>query len=145
MAKTKHKEEKKLTAEEVVGRQAKPVWLIVSTVAMVLIMTGTLMPLFHRGVYFHDMPPAFRYIYASGAALLLLSRLMSPYRGKALRLKRLFRIETWGALFFCVGAFFLFYNPTSARDWLAFTLAGGALQIYTSIMIPRTVRKLIKG
>ena len=35
----------------------------------------------------------------------------------------------------------MFYDPTTARDWLAFTLAGGIIQIYTSIMIPRVEAK----
>ena len=34
------------------------------------------------------------------------------------------------------------YARNTARDWLALTLAGGALQIYTSLMIPATMRKM---
>lgn len=59
----------------------------------------------------------------------------------SLRLKRLYRLETWSALFFCVGTFFIFYDRAGVSDWLAFTLAGGAVQAYTSIMIPRAMRK----
>ena len=35
----------------------------------------------------------------------------------------------------------MFYEAAGPRDWIAFTLAGGAIQIYTSIMIPRTIAK----
>ena len=58
-----------------------------------------------------------------------------------MRVRRLSRIESWSAIFFCVAAFFVFYDQTSLRDWLAFTLAGGCIQAYTSIMIPRALSK----
>ena len=73
--------------------------------------------------------------------MLLIGRIFSSYKGDNLRLKRLYRIESWSAIFFCVAVFFMFYERAGARDWLAFTLAGGAIQIYTSIMIPRTIAK----
>lgn len=76
--------------------------------------------------------------------MLLVARIMNRYTGQILRVKRLYRIETWSALFFCVATFFLFYSSDSSRDWLAFTLAGGVLQVFTSIMIPRTLSKAIK-
>lgn len=104
------------------------------TLGMLLIVAGTLMPLLgNTGTY--------RWIYSAGALLLLLTRIFSPYTGQVFRLKRLYRIEAWSALFFCVAAFFMFYEPAAMRDWLGFTMAGGAIQIYTSIMIPRTVAK----
>ena len=103
-------------------------------VGMLLIVAGILIPLFTMSVE----NPLFRYIYAAGALLTLIGRAFSPYKGANLRLKRLVRIEAWASIFFCVGAFFLFYPPHNpVRDTLAFTLAGGAIQIYTSIMIPR--------
>ncbi len=35
----------------------------------------------------------------------------------------------------------MWYEGARPMDWLAFTLAGGVLQIYTSIMIPREAAK----
>lgn len=114
-------------------------WLAAITVGMLLIVVGVLLPVFHiSGEYFGG--DLYKYIYAAGAVILIVSRLFNGYKGKNVRLKRLYRIEAWSAIFFCVAAFFAFYS-TGARDWLAFTLAGGAIQIYTSIMIPRVVRK----
>lgn len=111
--------------------------LILVILGMLAIAAGIVMPLFT-----HDISSDwFRYIYSAGALLLLTGRLISPYEGKDLRLKRLYRIEAWAALFFCVAAFMLFYNPYSIRDGLAFTLAGGLIQCYTSIMIPIAARK----
>ncbi|MDE5969865.1 MAG: hypothetical protein K2K27_03505 [Muribaculaceae bacterium] len=114
---------------------ASKVWILVMTVGMLLIVAGTLMPIWRldNNIY--------KYVYAVGAVMLLVSRLFNPYRGTDLRLKRLVRIESWSAIFFCVAAFFMFYDPTTARDWLAFTLAGGVIQVYTSIMIPRVEAK----
>lgn len=129
---------KPLTPYEITGPQPKSGWVIAITLAMLLIMAGTVIPVFRLNT------PVYMYIYSAGALLLLVSRLFTPYKGKVDRLRRLYRIESWSAIFFCVAAFFMFYDSTSARDWLAFTLAGGAIQIYTSIMIPRTVSKEMK-
>lgn len=110
-------------------------WLALMTLGMLLIVTGTVIPIFRLETQIY------KYIYSAGAVILLVSRIMTPYRGDNDRIRRLYRIESWSAIFFCVAAFFMFYDPYSARDWLAFTLAGGAVQIYTSIMIPRTAAK----
>ena len=104
---------------------------------MLLVAIGTVMPLFAQ-----DMTnETFKYVYGAGAVLLLVGRLFSGYKGDNIRLKRLYRIESWSAIFFCVAVFFMFYERAGARDWLAFTLAGGAIQVYTSLMIPRTIAK----
>lgn len=126
------------TPSEVLGRQPRAIWLWIITIAMLLIMTGTILPIFRLD------SQAYRYIYAAGAIMLVVGRIFTPYTGSILRLRRLYRIESWSALFFCVAAFFLFYDRSSARDWLAFTLAGGAIQIYTSIMIPIIVKRELR-
>lgn len=56
-------------------------------------------------------------------------------------MKRLARLEAWSGVFFCVAAFFMFYDPSSNRDWLAFTLAGGAVQIIVTALQTRLARK----
>ena len=114
---------------------ASKIWILVMTVGMLLIVAGTVMPIWRLD---NDV---YKYIYSVGAVMLLGSRLFKPYKGENIRLKRLVRIESWSAIFFCVAAFFMFYDQTSARDWLAFTLAGGVIQVYTSIMIPREEMK----
>ena len=109
-------------------------WLI--TVSLLLIMAGTIMPLLRvEG-------DVWKYIYGSGAALLRYGRISAKTpKGASLRLRRLCRLETWCAIFFCAATFFMFYEKSGQMDWLAFTLAGGAIQVYTSIMIPRVARK----
>ena len=110
-------------------------WMI--TIGMLLVAAGTVMPLLMQGTG-SDL---YKYIYGGGALMLLIGRIFTTYKGDNLRLKRLYRIEGWSAIFFCVAVFFMFYEDASSRDWIAFTLAGGAIQIYTSIMIPRTIAK----
>ena len=110
-------------------------WLtdIVAPLALLLILAATAVPFVLRKC--EPAMESYRYIYAAGAAVLLLARLFSPSSGIAdLRLRRLMRIESWSAVFF--------YQPRELRDWVAFTLAGAALQVYTSIAIPRRARAI---
>ncbi len=107
------------------------------TAGMLMIAAGIVIPIFTGSI----QSDIFRYIYAAGAITLLTGRILTRYDGSNLRLKRLYRLETWSAVFFCVAAFFLFYDRTLLRDPLAFTLAGGLIQTYTSIMIPRHSNK----
>ncbi len=108
--------------------------------ALLVIFLATLVPFFLIGQQWAR--EAFPYVYSAGALALLLVRLFTPFKGSDMRLKRWHRIESWTAIIFCVGAFFLFYNPHQLRDWLAFTLAGAVLQAITSIAIPAREKKL---
>lgn len=108
---------------------------------LILVMAGLSMPLMLNS-YQGD---TFRYVFAAGAMLSLLGRLFSPtYKGSDLRLRRLMRLQSWSAIFYCVAAFFCFYEKTNLRDWIAFTLAGAVVQIVCSVMIGiRTSNKKI--
>lgn len=112
-------------------------------VGLILILVATVAPFLFIGEAWAD--PAYRYVYAAGALILLVARLFSPFRGSDMRLKRLHRIEAWSAVFFCVAAVFLFYPGATLRDWIAFTLAGGVIQVITSIAIPAREAKLRKS
>ncbi|MDE5812379.1 MAG: hypothetical protein K2G64_04030 [Muribaculaceae bacterium] len=142
MAKDK---ERKLTPDEIVGQQPSTPVTVLSTIGLLGLVAGALIPIFFASNQsYTSLPPYYKYIFGAGALMLLVARIMNRYTGQILRVKRLYRIETWSALFFCVATFFLFYSSDSSRDWLAFTLAGGVLQVFTSIMIPRTLSKAIK-
>lgn len=144
--KKENKMGKEYTLEEIAGPRPAAIITIAVALGLLLIAVGTLIPILNaRHTAYADMAPTFKYIFAAGAAILLIARICSSYKGKILRLKRFYRIELWSALFFCVGAFFLFDEPDSTRNWIAFTLAGAAIQLYTSFMIPRTVRKALNG
>lgn len=103
----------------------------VAITGLLLVMVAAVLPLTgNRG-------DVFRYIYAAGAVLVFVGRLFNRCPVNSLRVKRLYRLEVWAGVVFCVGAFFLFYPSAGATDWMAFTLAGGVIEAYASLMIPR--------
>ena len=104
-------------------------------IGLLLILAGIFIPFFTG-----PKVDIYKYIFGSGAVLNLVARLFTVYTGKNLRVKRLLRIETWAALFFCVAVYFMFADP-DPRNWIVFVLAGGVLMAYTSFMIPRIQRK----
>ena len=104
-------------------------------VGLLLILIGIFIP-FITG----PREQAFKYVFGAGALLNLIGRLCAGYDGKNIRIKRLLRIETWAALFFCVAVYFMFTDP-DPRNWIVFVLAGGVLMSYTSFMIPRVQKK----
>ncbi len=107
-------------------------------IGLILVAAGVLMPILGNDVV--DM--TFRYVYAAGALVTLVARLLEPTlpASTPLRIKRLKRLESWSSLMFCVAAFFVFYSAPVIRDWLAFTLAGAAIQIYSSIALTLAMR-----
>lgn len=117
-------------------KRLSPILLIIGLLA---ISVGIILPILGN----NPIEPTFRYIYAAGAALTLLARLFQPTppKGTPLRIKRLLRLESWSALLFVCAAFFAFYSAPMLRDWLAFTLAGAAIQVYASIAISLATRK----
>jgi len=111
----------------------------IAPIGLLLIAAATLMPLFSGGFAVHG---SMRWIFAAGAAWMIVTRLFSPYRGSDLRLRRLFRMQAWSAIFFVAAAVFLFIPGTAPRDWLALTMAGAVIQIIASIMIPRRMARI---
>lgn len=105
---------------------------VMVTLGLMSIMVAAFLPLIHIN---QDWT---RYLYAAGALVLLIGRFVAPrVKDAPLRLRRLLHMEIWTALIFIVGAVFLFLPSAGGKDWLAFTLAGAALTIYTSVLIPR--------
>ena len=114
---------------------------LIAPLGLMLILLATAAPFFLRN--WSVALDCYGYVYAAGALLLLAARLLVKRRKTSdLRLRRLYRLEVWVAIIFCVGAFFIFYNQGGLRDWIAFTLAGAALQAYTSIAIPSREQKV---
>lgn len=108
-------------------------WTI--TAGMITLAVGLVMPWLGYSI------KLYRWVFAAGALVTLVGRLFNRYEGPVMRVKRLYRIEVWSSVFFCVAAFFMFYPYGSGRDWFAFILAGGLILVYTSIMIPRELSK----
>lgn len=114
------------------GKSRETASTVMVTLGLMAIMTAAFLPLIHIN---QDWT---RYLYAAGAVVLLIGRFVAPrVEGATLRLRRLLHMEIWTALIFIAGAVFLFLPSAGGKDWLAFTLAGAVLTIYTSIMIPR--------
>ena len=111
-------------------------WQWVVNAGLLLIVAATALPLFMIN------NPVYRYLLTAGAVAVFVGRMSMPkVKGGSLRLRRLCRIELWAGIIFCAAACFVWWPGARPMDWLAFTLAGGMLQIYTSIMIPRQIRK----
>lgn len=106
-------------------------WLL--NIGLLGILVGMSLPLFHYNA---------RYFFSAGVLLQLVGRAASlpAIRKMPMRLRRLCHIEVWATLFFATSAVFMWLK-TAGTDWIAFTLAGGALLVYTSIMKPRVAAK----
>lgn len=115
---------------------------ILSPVALLLVLASTAAPFFLSS--YAAVQKIYPYIYSAGGLLLLVCRLFDGRSSTDMRLKRLYRLDVWVAIIFCVAAFFLFYNPGQLRDWIAFTLAGAVVQIYTSLAIPARENKVAR-
>lgn len=131
------------TLEEMQGPEERTWVIVLATLGLMAIAVGTFLPIFNV-----RLAPGsvswWKYVYAGGALCFLAGKLLAPYRGIHPRVMRLYRIEAWAAVFFGVAAFFLFYNGDMTRDSWAFTLAGGVLLVFTTIAIPRTIRRQLK-
>ena len=135
---------RRYTLDQLTG-PAPAAWkIILATAGLLAVAIATLLPILNVLVAQGAAGTWWKYLYAAGALCFLVAKLVTPYRGEHPRIKRLYRIESWSAIFFCVAAFFLFYNGTVSRDSWAFTLAGGVLLVFTTIAIPRTVRRELR-
>ena len=81
-----------------------------------------------------------RSLFATGAFIVLLGRLIGMYRGESLRIKRLHGILIFSALLYCASASMMFIFQ-GTNNWIAFLLAGLAVQIYASWRIEREEKK----
>lgn len=134
--------------EELQGNAPKTWVVIMATVGLLAIAVGTFMPIMQAhtnpmAAYEHTLQP-WMFVYAAGALLFVVAKILSPYTGKSMRIKRLYRIEGWSAVFFCVAAFFIFWDRETTRDVWAFTLAGGAILIFTTLAIPYRIKKELR-
>lgn len=138
-------DERHYTREELLGSAPRTWCVVLATVGLLAIAAGTLLPILNVFVGPGAAGSWWKYVYAGGAVAFLVGKLLSPYTGVHPRIKRLYRIEGWSAVFFCVAAFFLFWNDGELRDVWAFTLAGGVLLVFTNIAIPIVARKAMKA
>lgn len=96
-----------------------------------LVVVGALLPLF----VFEEWVP---YVFAIGAAGMSVIRLITPYRGKNTRLRRLTLIELLATLMLLFASYLMFQD---GNDWIVLLTISAFLQLYTSIVIPREREK----
>ena len=96
-----------------------------------LVVVGALLPLF----VFEEWVP---YVFAVGAARMSVIRLITPYRGKNTRLRRLTLIELLATLMLLFASYLMFQD---GNDWIVLLTISAFLQLYTSIVIPREREK----
>lgn len=96
-----------------------------------LVVVGALLPLF----VFEEWVP---YVFAVGAADMSVIRLITPYRGKNTRLRRLTLIELLATLMLLFASYLMFQD---GNDWIVLLTISAFLQLYTSIVIPREREK----
>lgn len=136
------KKKTNISAEAAAPRRNAILGNIVAPIGLMLILVATATPFFLHGT--GGAMAAYPFIYLAGALVLLTARLFMHRPAASDRLKRLYRLETWSPAIFLVAIALLFYNPGTLRDWIAFTLAGAVLQIYTSWMIPAQIKREAK-
>lgn len=105
-----------------------------ANIGMIVILIAAALPLLRLG------GDAWRYIFAVGAAIVLVCRILQPKDAPTLRARRLKKMEMWSGIIWAVGVFFIFYPKAGATDWLAFFLAGGVLEAYASLALPSALR-----
>lgn len=96
-----------------------------------LVVVGALLPLF----VFEEWVP---YVFAIGAAGMSVIRLITPYKGKNTRLRRLTLIELLATLMLLFASYLMFQD---GNDWIVLLTISAFLQLYTSIVIPREREK----
>ena len=104
---------------------------IIFKTSSMLVVVGALLPL----LVFEEWVP---YIFAVGAAGMSVIRLITPYRGKNTRLRRLVLIELFATLILLFASYLMFKG---GNDWIVLLTISAFLQLYTSIAIPRAGNK----
>ena len=84
-----------------------------------------------------------RWVFAAGAAMVLVARFLGMYHGPSLRIKRLHRILISSGILYCASALMMFLSRNT-NDWIAFLLAGVVMQVYASWMIDYEEKKTAK-
>lgn len=113
---------------------------ILLSTAMLILVASAFLPL--TGFY----SPWLKYVFTFGAFLAVVARVLQRFAARkakkkdSLRIRRLHNIEFWSSLCYLVSAYFMIAFPYRS-DWLGFLMAGAVLQIYTSLMIGRQLKK----
>lgn len=81
-----------------------------------------------------------RWLFSAGAFIVLVGRFFGFNQGASVRVKHLYGILIFSALLYCASASMMFIFQ-GTNNWIAFLLAGLAVQTYASWMIEREEKK----
>lgn len=109
-------------------RKIKDIVFQLSAIAVVI---GAALPIFVQESW---VP----YVFTAGAVGMSLVRLLSPYRGNNYRLRRLVLMELLGTLMLLFASYIMFRG---GYDWVVLLAVSAFLQLYTSLIIPRELKK----
>lgn len=111
---------------------------ILLSVGMIILLLTAFLPLVDVKA------PWLRYLFAVAAVMIVVVRILQRASRRkmkfSLRVRRLFTLEFWSAMCYLISALFIFSDPYHTT-WLGFLTAGAVVQIFSSLMIDRQLRK----
>lgn len=111
---------------------------ILLSVGMIILLLTAFLPLVDIKAMW------FRYLFAVAAVMIVVVRILQRASRRkmqfSLRVRRLFTLEFWSAMCYLISALFIFSDPYHST-WLGFLTAGAVVQIFSSFMIDRQLRK----
>lgn len=113
---------------------------ILLIIGLLIMAVMAVMPLFNINPQWMKW---MRWIYAGGAVMVLVARVVGAYNGPSLRIKRLHRILISSGILYCASALMMFIS-NGTNDWIGFLLAGVMVQMYASWMIEHEEKKTEK-
>lgn len=100
-------------------------------ISAILVVIGAALPIFIQEKW---VP----YIFTAGAVGMCIVKLISPYRGNNFRLRRLILMELLGTLMLLFASYLMIQG---GYDWVVLLAISAFLQLYTSLIIPRELKK----
>lgn len=139
-----------LRAEDKIMRRRRSMEAM-ATFGLIVICVGLVAPITSPGggaLFFTAM----RWVYTLGAVMFTVARGVNVnLPGDSIRVRRYRRMELWAGIAFLVGAALWFYNASRIggfffslavmRDTIAFTMAGAIIQMVSSWLVARQIKK----
>jgi len=80
------------------------------------------------------------YLYSAGALAVAVVQILTPYKGKDITLKRLYRQQIFGALFLVITGVLMFTLP-NGNEWMLTLTIAAVLELYTAFRMPQVESK----
>lgn len=123
---------------------------ILANVGLVVVALSLFAPLINLSTV--AWLPMLKWVFAAGAVLYTIARALGVVvPGESMRLRRMRRMEVWGGICICAGAFFWFWNEgrlgpyagplALLRDTILFSLAGAVIEVIAAWTIYAAQKK----